>query len=348
MHKPWCDILYKYFDRRVFLPENLAEGAIPDSVVCYAHRGSEQAPEKLYVQVGTHGNEIASPLGAIEVLKEEWRWPNVQAIFVMQDVAGYNDEGYGFVGIDGNESCWPPLWAYRQNQERYWGYYDENSTWGNTAVIPARHQLMRKLMDDFEPTFTLSLHETIRQEGIGWIDPFWGGSGILAIEVWPMSPGEFGKTVNLEGSPLANPLGWLFEVIYEFIRPSLRIPRWKRAVKALRGNKHYQLTTSIAERYKEIGGKMSSQKWTDYHEYFHEPVIGEGRLLHDVDMMWSEWRTCTDYACAHHRCPAITTETFPPAEVGLRGVDDRVEQQKLFVMATLDVLEAKEVNVEEV
>lgn len=80
----------------------------------------------------------------------------------------------------------------------------------------------------------------------------------------------------------------------------------------------------------------------DYQEYFGAPVVGEGRMVHGPEMILSEWYTCTDYALAHYGCPGVTTETFPVAEMGLRGVEDRVFYQLAYTGAVLDVLNKEE------
>lgn len=317
MLKPELSTITKYYE--------------PVDGIYIVQRGSPTAEHRLWVHAGTHGNEIAGPLGLTKLLKEEWRWENVQLFGVIQDPAGYEDEGYGFTDARGDGASWPPLWGYRQNDEMFWFHVDENSTWGNTAIIPERHKAMRKLMEEYDPTFVLSLHETIRSETRR--DLFWVGAGILTIETWPIDGREFVTAIDPLGSPSSNLLEWLVYLLYDWLRPLFGIPRWKLAIRNLKENPHYQLTTKIAERFEEIGGELASRKWTKYLEHFKQPLIGKGRLLHGPEFALSDWLTLTDYAVAHFGCPGVTTETFPVGDRGLRGIEDRTNQQYLYTVA---------------
>jgi hypothetical protein len=309
-----------------------------ESGIFYTYRGSVHAPQRLYLLAMTHGNEIAGPIAVSKLIEAEWRWPNVQMVTVFQDPDTYIDEGYGFVSSTEkeDEAAWPPLWGYRQDDERFWFYVDENSAWGNNAIVPDRHQKMREIMHELEPTFTLSLHETVQKETKR--NEFWAGAGNLLIEIWPMNSAEISSIIQYEGNPLSNPLGWAAKTAFEFIRGILRIPRWKVAVKALKNNPHYQLTTKIAEKYVGSGGQIAGKKWTEYLEYLRDMVVGPGRLVHGPEWALSEWKTATDYAATTFGCPGVTTETFQSAEIGLRGLDDRVQNQLLYITAVLDVL----------
>jgi len=312
-----------------------------EGVVHVARRGQQDgsAQHRLFLLAGTHGNEIAGPMALATLLEREWEWPNVQMLAVLQDEEGYLDEGYGFVSSteEDDEACWPPLWHHYRDNQRYWFYVDENSAWGNNAVVPKRHRKMRELMHDLEPTFMLTLHETVQEETTR--NEFWAGAGNLLIEVWPISSAELSSVIRYEGNPLSDPIGWMIKTSFEFIRGMFGIPRWKLSTRALQSNPHYQLTTKIVERYIELGGEIAGGKWTEYLEYFQDLVIGAGRLVHSPEYHLSEWRTATDYACGHFGCPGVTTETFQPAEMGLRGVDDRVANQCRYIQAVLDTLE---------
>ena len=317
--------------------QSLLEQADSQSGLYYLSRGSPKAEQRLYLVAGTHGNEIAGPLALQRLINEEWRWPNVQMVAVFQDPQGWKEEGYGFVGVDGHESMWPPLWGYRMNQEMYWFYTDENSAWGNYAVDTPRHKKMKELMAELEPTFLVSLHETIRAETRR--DIFWVGAGILLIEAWPISAGELRGVSNWVGNPLSDFAGWGVRVLVEWLRDMFGIRRYKLSTRAVKSNPHYQLTTRIAKRYEKLGGVLASTRWMRYMETVQQLTIGPGRLLSSIVRMMSEWRTATDYAACNYGCPAVTTETFPCGEVGLRGIDQRVQQQLTYCHAVLDELE---------
>ena len=316
--------------------ETLMGRALQVDGVYSIQRGDQDAKQRLYLVAGTHGNEIAGPLALQKLIVDEWRWPNVQMIAVFQDPEGWKEEGYGFVGVDGHESMWPPLFGYRKNEEMYWFYVDENSAWGNYAVDTPRHKRMKELMADLEPTFLVSLHETVRAETQR--DLFWVGSGILLIEAWPISAGELRGVSNWVGNPLSDFVGWSVKVLVEWLRDMVGVRRYTLATRAIKNNPHYQLTTKIAKRYKELGGVVASTRWMRYMETVQQLAIGPGRLLSGILRMMSEWRTATDYAACNYGCPAVTTETFPCGEVGLRGIDQRVQQQLTYCHAVLDTL----------
>lgn len=294
----------------------------------------------LFLVVGTHGQEIAGPLALKRLLEVGWRWPNVQLVAVWQDPRGYEEEGYGFISTEGQKSCWPPLAGYRKNEQLYWLYQDENSAWGMTVNVPPSHQAMRDLMEQCRPTFCLSLHETVRSEVER--DLFWAGADLLLIETWPIMR-EYATVGGYSDSPLKDPLGWVFKALRNFFcgivgGTPLAIPKYIWRQQQLKDNPHFQLTTAIVERYKELGGKVTGKRWMEYQEYFNRLTIGAGRLLHELPMIQSEWRTVTDFACCSYGIPAVTTESFPVAEIGIRGIEDRVKAQYLYTVATLDIL----------
>ena len=314
-----------------------------ESGIYYACRGEVLSPQRLFLLSATHGQEIACPIALAKLLEEEWRWSEVELVAVMQDPEGYKEEGYGFLDVDGNASCWPPLRGFHKNEEMYWFSVDENSAWGNTAIIPPRHKAMRKLMDELQPTFCLSLHETVRSEI--WRDPFWVGAGLLSIETWPISSEEWGRAMNFVGSPLITPINWLLNTTWDWIRPIFGVKRRYHAGKALRGNPYYQLVTKITDHFGELGGRMTESKWLDYLEMTEQLVIGNGRLLHEPTHMMSDWLTVTDYCLGHYGAPGVTTETFQCPEIGLRGINQRAELQYKYMVATLDILnEIKDAN----
>jgi len=130
-------------------------------------------------------------------------------------------------------------------------------------------------------------------------------------------------------------------LLVEWLRDMFGIRRYRFASRAVKDNPHYQLTTEVADRYCELGGKLTGDKWIRYQEFMQQLTIGPGRLLHGPIRLMSEWRTATDYAASNFGCPGVTTETFPCAEAGLRGIDQRVEQQLAYCHAVLDTLERK-------
>lgn len=299
-------------------------------------RGNPDAPQKLFLLVGTHGQEIAGPLAMKKLLEADWRWLNVAMIVVWQDPRGYEEEGYGFLSAEGDASCWPPLWHNYVNRERYWVYLDENSAWGNMVIVPPRHQAMRQLMHELKPTFCLALHETVRSEVQR--DLFWAGAGILLIESWPISITEQDAIVNPAGDPFDNLAGWALRFLWEWLRPSFGIPRWRRAAKVLASNEYYHLLTTIATRYEELGGVVLGKKWMRYLEAQGDLAVGLGRLMDRREHTASDWTTVTDYALKHYGCPGVSTETFQGPTLGLRGIDRRVGQQLTYVHSVLDVL----------
>ena len=131
--------------------------ALKSDGIYHFRRGPLVGQQRLFLIAGCHGNEIAGPLALQKLMQDEWRWPNVEMRAVFQDPEGFKEEGYGFVGVDGNESMWPPLWDFRMNKELYWFYVDENSAWGNNVVQTPRHLKMKELMAELKPTFCLSL-----------------------------------------------------------------------------------------------------------------------------------------------------------------------------------------------
>lgn len=302
----------------------------------YLHRGSTNAPVRVWLQVGEHGQEIAGPLALALLSHESWCWPNVQLLACFSDPIGYDEEGYGFTSSEGDEACWPPLWGYRQDTEGFWRFVDRNSAWGtmNESALPVSHWEMRQKMNVFEPTFCLSLHETVRSEIK--TDPFWQGAGLLLIENFPVSPSEIagvmGKSSTVLGAILRPLVGWLTSI--------LGVPAWKFARRALKDNADYTLLTHIADRFEELGGWLPGRKWTRYLEMFEgrDPLTADGRLMHGLELARSDWRTITDYALGKFGCPGVTTESFKPAANGLRGLDKRVDLQLKYVHATLDTL----------
>jgi hypothetical protein len=265
----------------------------------------------------------------------------------IQDPRGILEEGYGFIGADGKKSCWPPLWANRVNDERYWVYTDQNSCFGLTVNVPDDHQFMRDLMHELKPTFCLSLHETVQSETRRHV--WWTGADLLTIEIWPMSPAEFRRLWLPIPEPLENPLGWIGGTLVDWARHHwnnllpwpdfLRYQGWKRARKTLRANPHFDQSARIAKRYEDSGHNFTGWNWTRYFDYFGLPMVGPGRMITGPEMVVSEWRTITEYAIGNFGCPGITTESFPTGTIGLRGVDDRVAQQVAYVTAVLDELE---------
>jgi hypothetical protein len=305
--------------------------------IYYAYRGDKEAKQRLYLIAGTHGNEIAGVMAMAKLLDEKWCWNNVKATIVFQDPSGYDDEGYGFVDTDGHSSCWPPLWGYRQNQEAYYFHVDENSAWGNTVNIPLRHRRMRILMDTLRPTFCLSLHETVRSETVR--DIFWAGAGLLLIETWPISSEEYARILSPAGGSAGGLIGQIVRNIIAWLCPVAGIPVWKMALRAIRKNPSYRLVSKITKHYVESGGRLTGKKWMQYLGMgTRDPIIGQARLFHGPEMLAADWRTATDYAHGLYGAVGLTTETFPCAEVGLRGIDQRVDEQLKLMRSVLGIL----------
>jgi len=304
--------------------------------VYFGARGENDAPQRLWLNTGTHGQELAGPLALAELMKRGWIWPNVRMVATLSDPYGYLSEGYGFSSVEGEESCWPPLWGYRMDGKGYWSYYDRNSLWGNTDLetVPLSHRAERMAMDVLGPTFVLSLHETVRSEVER--DPFWAGAGLLVIETWPVSAAEIGAA----RSGPASLVGAAYSLLWNWIESALGRPKYLRAARALRDNPHYQTVSNIVSRY-ERSWKVTGEQWMKYlaMSMSGDIAVGPGRILHGPAMAQAEWHTITDYALSHFGCPGITTETFPTGTVGLRGIEERVAQQLAFVEATLDVLD---------
>lgn len=302
----------------------------------YLHRGNTNAPVRVWLQVGEHGQEIAGPLALALLADEKWRWPNVQMLACWSDPIGYDEEGYGFASSEGDEACWPPLWGYRQDTEGFWRYVDRNSTWGtmNENALPVSHWEMRQKMNVFQPTFTLTLHETVRSEVRP--DVVWQGAGLLLIENFPLSPAE---ADSVEGQS-TTVLSTVLRPLLEWAGGIFGVPRWKFAQRALKGNTHYSLLTRIADKFVELGGWLPDHRWTRYLEYFEgrDPLTADGRLMHGPVFARSDWHTITDYATGKFGCPGVTTESFKSAAVGLRGLDERIDLQLKYVYAVLDTL----------
>lgn len=303
----------------------------------YLYRGDTNAPARVWLQVGEHGQEIAGPLALALLSHEEWRWPNVQLLACFSDPIGYDEEGYGFASTEGGEACWPPLWGYRQDDEGFWRYVDRNSTWGtmNENALPVSHREMRFEMDTFKPTFVVTLHETVRSEVKP--DVFWQGAGLLLIENFALTDSEIvgamGRSVTILGTVLRPLIGWLGGIV--------GIPAWKFTRGALKDNADYNLLTRIADRFEELGGWLPDRKWTRYLELFEsrDPLTADGRLMHGPALARADWRTITDYAMGMFGCPGVTTESFKSATVGVRGLDERVDLQLTYVRAVLNTLD---------
>ena len=301
--------------------------------------GSDKAPQRVFIIAGQHGQEIAPPEAIASFLEEErdnWRWPNVQACFVWDDMVGYTEEGYGFVSTEGEEGCWPPSWRYHQDQGKgYWMWYDRNSTWGNITLsrLPPALQGARAVMNLLKPTFCLSLHETVHSEVED--NRFWAGALPLLIETWPLSLKENGALLgagrDLLGEAAFVMANWVWSGF------STKYLQW-----IIRDNPHYRLITDVVGYYQEMGNGLTEKAWMEYLKLGgNQVILGPGRILSDPRMATSEWRTVTGYAAARFGCPGITIETFPTGTVGMRGLDVRVQQHYDFIVATLETLERK-------
>lgn len=301
--------------------------------------GSKDAEQKLYLDVACHGQEFAGPLALRDFVKKhgkDWKWPNVQMLAVLVDMLGTEEVGYGFWGVDGNASCWPPLWGYRQDNNRYWTHVDYNSAWGNMALghLSPLHKTMRGVLEGYEPTFLLSLHETVENETDRGF--FWPGCGIMIVERYPLAPDAYRKLLGVP-DPASNLLGfceYLFRRWFTFVTGR---PRWKRNARILSKQKDCKLIADIVEKYVDGGNPLLGKKWQRVMELQGIITTGPGRLFFGGDKN-SDWMTVMDYGVRRFGVPAITTETFPAGEVGLVGIDWRKNQQLAFVEAVLDAL----------
>lgn len=301
-----------------------------------ASLGPQDAPHRVWWDSGTHGQESSTPLGLLRFCRRhgtEWPWEGVGLRAVVADAQGLDELGYGFVGVDKSRSCWPPMWGYRLDDDRYWTYVDNNSAWGNVAQshLPEVHSKLRQAMHDWEPTLVYASHETDNHERRR--HPFWVGAGLMIIETYPIKPGTL---LQLEGipNPAASPVGfiaylarrwgWLFG-----------LPRWKRNARILQDNPHWQLVGRVADHY---DGRMLGEPWMKYMEMIGYLTVGPGRMLHSRSLAASEWLTVTDYATTHFGCPGITTEAFPPGEIGMLGLDCRASETELFATAIVEAL----------
>ena len=273
--------------------------------VYFATQGSPDAPQRLWLSTATHGQEIAGPIALAELMEQDWIWPNVQMVATFSDPYGYKEEGYGFASIEGDESCWPPLWGYRMDGKGYWSYYDRNSLWGNTdsGTMPLSHQAERMAMAALMPTFVLSLHETVRSEVER--DPFWAGAGLLVLETWPISAAEVGAARSGTKSPVAAAYG----LLRDWIESALGWPQYIRAARALKNSPYYQMVSEIVSRYEQGGQEVTGDKWMKYlaMSMSDDIFVGPGGILHGPSMAEAEGYTIMDYALAHFGFPGITT-----------------------------------------
>jgi hypothetical protein len=301
--------------------------------------GPKDAKQKLYYDVGAHGQEMAGPLALRDFVQKygkDWKWPNVQMLAVIVDAPGTEESGYGFWGVDGNASCWPPLWGYRQDKSRYWTYVDYNSTWGNMALghLSPLHKAMRDVLTEYEPTFLLSAHETVENETDRGL--FWPGCGIMVLEKYPISAKMYKKLIGIPNpaQDLLGFCGYLFRRWLTFITGR---SRWHRNAKILAKNDDYALITEIVKKYTDGGNLLFGKKWQRIMELQGYVTTGLGRAFFGREK--SDWMTVMDYAMRKFGIPTITTETFPVGEIGLVGVDWRKKQQLAFAEAVLDTLE---------
>jgi len=301
--------------------------------------GPEDAEHRIWIQALTHGREFAPRL-AIEWAKEELRPRNVRVALVAADPQGMVEEGYGFVDLDGDE-CVDFPW----HRGDPWGEpylrtaFDLNSEFGMSQPLSERSAEIRRLLDEFKPTFTLALHET-------WNPLFWGGAGILLIETYPTSQMDWalfpGAITGREGfiSAITNPAKYLAEMVADWARGVFRRPTYRRLERGLSGNPHYQLISRIAERYKALGGPIVGQPWTDYLGAIYKmSMVGEGRLNTSLETGMTDWLTLTSYCVNKFGCPSVTTETFDPIRAGVWGIEERGEQSFLMIKATVEELD---------
>lgn len=304
--------------------------------------GPENAEKRLYWDNCTHGQEFAAPLALLEFVEKyakDWRWPSVNVMAVFVDSEGYSEVGYGFWGVDGNASCWPPLWGYRQDKARYYTYTDFNSTWGNMALghLSPLHKAMRDVLTEYSPTFLLSAHETVENETDRGL--FWPGCGIMILEKYPLSKKMYEELIGIPdpAEDLLGFCGYLFRRWLTFITGRAR---WHRNAKILAKNDDFGLITKIVKRYTDGGNPLFGKKWQRIMELQGYITTGPGRAFFGREK--SDWMTVMDYATRRFGIPTITTETFPVGEIGLVGMDWRKKQQLAFAEAVLDTLEEQE------
>lgn len=306
-----------------------------------ARFGPPAAPRRVWWDAGTHGQECATPLALLHFARAEgadWRWPDVTLAAVVVDAEGFDELGYGFVGVDGSRSCWPPLWRYGQDKRRYWTFVDNNSAWGNLAAshLPEEHLALRRALRDFGPTFVYSSHETIWDTAE--YDPFWSGCGLLVIETYPLPAGAMQAVIGVP-EPTGDPVGFLGYLFRRWAGLVAGRPRWKRNARLLADVPGWRVVSKVMERYKASGSPLMGAAWMRYVELQGDLTAGEARLLHGPEMMEADWLTVTEYAARHFGVPGVTTETFPPGEIGLVGLDWRKAQTFEFVLAVLDALQ---------
>lgn len=288
----------------------------------------------------THGREFAPKL-ALEWAAEEFKPKNVYVALVIQDPQSLIEEGYPFVDLDGNEMVDFPWYRGDPWGESYLRTaFDLNSEFGMTKPLSKRAADIRRLLHEFKPTFTLSLHET-------WNPMFFGGSGILLIETYPTAPTDWnlfpGAVTGREAllSVICNPVKYLAEMLADWGRGVFRVPSHRRLARGLSKNPHYQLISRIVNRYEELGGSLCGQPWEEYlGAIYKTTMVGKGRLNHSLEVGMHDWLTLTDYCVNHFGCPAVTTETFSPIRAGTWGISERAEQSFLMIRAVTEELDA--------
>lgn len=302
--------------------------------------GPSGAKERIWCQAITHGREFAPAL-ALKWACQELRPQNVQIVLLSADPQGMAEEGYGMTDLDGDE-CVDSPWM----RPDPWGepylrtITDLNSEFGFSQPLSERSAEIRRLLDEFSPTFTLALHET-------WNPLFWGGAGILLIETYPTSPSDWdlfpGAITGMDAllSVLCNPVKYLSEMVADWARGVARIPTYRRLEKSLGTNPHHQLVSRVVERYKKLGGSICGQPWTDYLGAIYKmSMVGEGRLNMSLETGMTDWLTLSSYAVNRFNCPAVTTETFDPIRAGTWGIEERGEQSFLMIKAVMEELDA--------
>lgn len=310
---------------------SLAEGVLAVKFGC------PEASARLFWDTGCHGQENAPPLALLRFARThavEWPWPDLQVLAIVADGRGLDELGYGFIGSDGSESCWPPLWNWQFDRRGFWHYTDRNSAWGLAGRhLPESHLVLRQALHDFNPTFVYSSHETV---GMHEREPFWVGSGPLLIESYPMTTEEVGNVRGIPdpGQDLLGFIGYLGRRWFTFITGQ---PRWKRNAKIMRDNPGWQLLSRIVARYENYGQALMDEAWMRYLELLGELSIGRGRILHD-DILNSDWLILPEYAVRHFGIPAMTSETFTPGGIGMIGLDTRIKQTYHLALSICDVL----------